>query len=387
VDDRGGKNVRDSYTFEVGFDVNVPLLRNRGRVAVAGPEIAAGIDYEASELTLAHSAAESALNTAFAFWGLVAAQERVAVLETSVSLQSQVVDITRRLIEADELPAVESARGLAGESNARTQLESGRRDLISAKVNLLRAMGLSVDGMQNVPGAEGGFPPAPTRADVERLLEVELVRQGIANRLDLEAARKLTESGGILAASARINLKPRLNVLGNVSAVGRGEDSLSEATDDFKGPSYRIGTSFEKPFGNNQQKGRLVQVEARARQSEISAGDLERQVRLEVLRTAGSLLDAIDALALAEEAGQAFERTVNGEIQKLRIGEATLLDAVLTEQQRTQALLGVVSVRQQVANLLSQLRFETGTLVDREADENRITWESLTTLPGSESGS
>jgi outer membrane protein TolC len=241
--------------------------------------------------------------------------------------------------------------------------------------------------MQNVPGAEGGFPPAPTRADVERLLEVELVRQGIANRLDLEAARKLTESGGILAASARINLKPRLNVLGNVSAVGRGEDSLSEATDDFKGPSYRIGTSFEKPFGNNQQKGRLVQVEARARQSEISAGDLERQVRLEVLRTAGSLLDAIDALALAEEAGQAFERTVNGEIQKLRIGEATLLDAVLTEQQRTQALLGVVSVRQQVANLLSQLRFETGTLVDREADENRITWESLTTLPGSESGS
>jgi hypothetical protein len=60
---------------------------------------------------------------------------------------------------------------------------------------------------------------------------------------------------------------------------------------------------------------------------------------------------------------------------------------VLTEQQRTQALIGVVTARQQVANLLTQLRFETGTLVDREADENRITWESLTTLPGSESGS
>jgi outer membrane protein TolC len=387
VDDRGGKNVRDSYTFEVGFDVNVPLLRNRGRVAVAGSEIAAGIDYEASELTLAHAAAESSLGTAFAFWGLVAAQERVAVLETSVDLQGQLVDITRRLIDADELPAVESARGLAGEANARTQLESAQRDLISAKVDLLRSMGLSVEGMENVPGAEGGFPAAPSRADVERLLEGELVRLGVANRLDLQSARKLAESGGVLADAARINLKPRLDLLAAVSAVGRGEESLSNATDEFEAPSFRVGTSFERPFGNNQQEGRLVQVEARAQQSEISAGDLERQVRLEVVSTVGSLLDAVDALAQAEAAGQAFERTVSAEFEKLRLGEATLLDAVITEQQRTQALLGVVSARQQVANLLSQLRFETGTLVDRAADENRITWESLTTLPGSEAGS
>jgi outer membrane protein TolC len=387
VDDRGGKNIRDIYTFEVGFDVNVPLLRNRGRLAVAGLEVAAGIDYEASELTLAHAAAESALNTTFAFWGLVAAQQRVDVLQTSVDLQGQVVEITRQLIEADELPAVESARGLAGESNARTQLEGARRDLISAKVNLVRAMGLSVDGGENVPGAEGGFPPVPSRADIERLLEAELVRQGVTNRLDLQAARKLTESGGILADAARINLKPRLNLLGNVSAIGRGEESVSNATDDFKAPSFRVGTTFEKPFGNNQQRGRLVQAEARSRQSDIGAGDLERQVRLEVVRALGSLLDAIDALAQAEAAGESFERTVNAEIEKLRLGEATLLDAVLTEQQRTQALLGVVSARQQVANLISQLRFESGTLVSRGADENRITWESLTTLPGSESGS
>ena len=79
-----------------------------------------------------------------------------------------------------------------------------------------------------------------------------------------------------------------------------------------------------------QQQGRLLQAQARARQSEIGADDLERQVRLEVVRVLGSLLDAVDALAQAEAAGQSFERTVNAEIQKLRLGEATQLDAVLT---------------------------------------------------------
>ncbi|HUP22348.1 MAG TPA: TolC family protein [Thermoanaerobaculia bacterium] len=383
----GGKNAGDTYTVEVGFDVNIPLLRNRGRLAVAGPEIAAGIDYDASELTLAHTASESALNTAFAFWNLVATQERLRVLETSVGLQGQVVDVTRRLIEADELPAAESARGLAGEANARAQLEGAQRDLIAAKVNLVRAMGLSIEGEQNIPDAEGGFPPPPNRAEVERLLEAELVQQGVANRLDLQSARKLVESGGILADAARINLKPRFNLLGNVSAIGRGEGSVSEATNDFKAPNFRIGASLEKPFGNNAQRGRLVQAEARERQSEISAADLERQIRLEVVRTLGSLLAAIDALAQAEAAGESFERTVAAEFEKLRIGESTLLDTVITEQQRTQALLGVVAARQQVANLASQLRFETGTLVGREAEENRITWESLTTLPGGEAGS
>jgi outer membrane protein TolC len=385
--EQGGKNVGDSYTVEVGFDVNVPLLRNRGRLAVAGSEIAARIDYDASELTLAHTASESTLNTAFAFWNVVAAQERVRVLETSVGLQGQVVDITRRLIEADELPAAESARGLAGEANAKAQLEGAHRDLISAKVNLLRVMGLSLEGDQNIPGAEGGFPPPPNRADVERLLEAELVQQGVANRLDLQSARKLAESGGILADAARINLRPRIDLLGNVSAIGRGEGSLSQATNDFKAPSFRIGASFEKPFGNNEQKGRLLQAEARERQSDIGAADLERQIRLDVVRTLGSLLAAIDALAQAEAAGESFERTLAAEFEKLRLGEATLLDSVITEQQRTQALLGVVSARQQVANLLSELRFATGTLVGREAEENRITWESLTTLPGGEAGS
>lgn len=388
VGDRGGKNVPDGYTFEVGFDINMPLLRNRGRLAVAGPEIAAGIDYEASELTLEHAASESALNTAFAFWNLVAAQERVRVLETSVNLQGQVVDITRRLIDADELAAAELSRGLAGEANARAQLESTNRDLVGAQLDLVRSMGLSVEGEQNIPGAEGGFPPAPAREDVERLIEAELVRLGVQNRLDIQASLKLAESGGVLADSARLNTKPRLDLLGNISAIGRGEDSVSDAADDWKAPSFRIGTSFEKPFGNNQLEGRLAQAEARFRQSQISAGDLERLVRIDVVSTLGSLLEAIDALAQAELAGESFERTVTSEFERLRLGESTLLDAVITEQQRTQALLGVVSARQQVANLVSQLRFDTGTLVsDGTAEENVISWESLTTLPGSESGS
>lgn len=380
--DFGGKNIEDTYTFEVGFEVNVPLLRNRGRLATAASETAAKIDLEASELSLEHSASESTLNTAFAFWNLVSAQERVAVLQTSVELQRQVLDLTRTLIEADELPRAELSRSLAGEANSRAQLESASRDLVAAQLNLVRAMGLSVESEDNIPNADGTFPVPPNRDDLARVVELQLVQQGLSNRLDLQAARKVVESGGVLADAAFINLKPRLDLSLSLSSIARGESSLSNATDKWVLPSYKVGAAFEKPFGNNFALGRLAQARSRVRQGDINAGDLERLVRIGVVRTLGSLIEALDALEQAEAAAAAFEETVNAEFEKLRLGESTLIDALLTEQQRTSAMTSLIGARQQVANLVSQLRFETGSLVEVGEEGNRITWESLTTVPG-----
>ncbi|MEO8503306.1 MAG: hypothetical protein ABI609_05365, partial [Acidobacteriota bacterium] len=72
----------------------------------------------------------------------------------------------------------------------------------------------------------------------------------------------------------------------------------------------------------------------------------------------------------------------DGEVEKLKAGESTLVDTILSEQQRTSALLDLISARQQVAVLLAQLRFQTGTMVHEVADGNtQVSPEDLTTLP------
>jgi outer membrane protein TolC len=377
----GGKDVADLYTFELGFEVNVPLLRNRGRAAVAAGETAAGIDYDATELFLAHTATESTLNTSFAYWNLVAAQASVAVLERSVELQNRVVELTRDLIEADQLPASDLPRGLAGQANAYAGLENARRDVVSAQAELLRAMGVSVaDAM---PVALDDFPAPPSARDLGPGRETELIRAALANRLDLSATRALTESGLVLARAAFINLKPKLNLAGKVSSFSRAEESFSDGATSYVDPSYRLALAFEKPFANNAAKGRLAQEEAAYRRRQIEAGDLDRLVRIGVARSLASLREAVAQLAQAEIAADSFLETVRIEIEKLEAGETTLIDTILTEQQGTRAYLSRISAQLEVILLTTELRFESGTLVQRaEGGANRITVEDLTTVPG-----
>src|SRR5688500_9582911 len=147
-----------------------------------------------------------------------------------------------------------------------------------------------------------------------------------------------------------LGLRPQLDVTLGAWLIARGEDELSEALDHFASrPSWSIDAFVEKPFGNRAARGRLLQAEALVSQRRISAADLERQIRLGVVRAAATLAEAIDQLARAEEAAASAEQTVQSEIEKLRLGETTLIDSILTEQQRTSAQLAAIAARFQVA--------------------------------------
>jgi outer membrane protein TolC len=378
----GGKEIEDVYTTDVGFEVNLPLLRNRGFEATGASERAAEIDYEATRLFLEHAASESVLNTATAYWNLVAAQEQVKALESSVGLQKKMVDIIQALIKADELPGAELPRGQAGEANARAQLASAERDRTSAALELLRAMGLSVDNAGQVPSAADGFPPPPDRAQVEAL-EAALARRAVDSRLDVRASRTLVESGQVLARAAFLALRPQVDVKLGAWLTARGETTYKNALHHWASrPSWSIKTAIEKPFGNRFARGQLEQGESALAQRQIQATDLERQVRIEVVRSAATLVEAIDQLARADEAASNAQRTIDSEIEKLRLGETTLIDSILTEQQRTSAVLAAIAARFQVATLLAQLRFESGTLVVADEHGPRVAGQAFTALPG-----
>jgi hypothetical protein len=123
------------------------------------------------------------------------------------------------------------------------------------------------------------------------------------------------------------------------------------------------------------------------RQREISAADLDRRIRIAVVEILRSLEEASAGLAAAEAAAGHFQATVDAEFEKLGLGASTLIDAILTEQQKTGSDLAVIAGQQQVAFLLARLRFETGTLIDWSSEGGRLAPEALVTLPGAAAGS
>ena len=385
--DFGGKNIEDNYTLRVGFGVALPLLRGRGSKAVAAAESAADRDREATALLLKHAAAESVLLTARSYWDLLAAQERVAAVRGSVELQARLVEITDSRIEAGDLIRAARSRVLASSANARALLAAAQRDRVVAGIALVQAMGFDAEGPSHVPSAGDAFPAiAPTSASIAafnlKQAGGQLAREAVARRYDVAAAAALIGSGSILARAAEIDLRSRLDLATSIWSTATGENSLSEATNRWVAPSWSLGLTFEKPFGNNAARGRLAQSEARLRRDQIGAEDLRRNIRIAVVLTLNSLIEALERLHQTEETVRHYEDTIRAETRRFEAGQVDLVDTILTEQQRTDSLLARIDARREVATLVAQLRFETGTLVAETGGIGaEVTLPALTTLP------
>ena len=199
--------------------------------------------------------------------------------------------------------------------------------------------------------------------------------QAISLRSDLKAASTRAQAGTILMQGAETpTCVHASNLKSSVYFSSLGETVQSR----FVGPSQTASVQVEKPYGNNLFAGQLAERRADLAQRGIELTDLTRQVRLNVLAATGSLQDAVEAVRQAEAAVRFYQSTTDAEIQRFQIGEATLIDTVQTQQQQIDALLALVSARQQVAELVAQLRFQTGTLLQGGA----VTRPGLIALPG-----
>ena len=138
---------------------------------------------------------------------------------------------------------------------------------------------------------------------------------------------------------------------------------------------------FELPFANDQLEGQLAQRESSLDIAEIDAADRARTISLNVLRLVQSLQLAVDQLRRAEESVRNYDKTIIDEQAKLKAGDSTLVDTILTEQQTTAARQALVAARRNYAELLAELRFEAGLLVLPGQNQVLVTEESLLTAP------
>ncbi len=384
----GGPGGVDTYTSSVGFTIDIPLGRGRGEASTGAAEMAANIDYEASVSALKHRASDSLYQTLLAYWALVAEQESVKVYERTLGLQAKLVELSTALVEADELPRIEMARVQAREAEVRGQLDDAYRRLHEARLALSETIGLQVNEAAEAPFAADPFPLPPSDEELAAIGVAALAGDSVERRHDVRAARQLQESGKVLWRAAYIDLKPRVDLQLQLSYSGLGEDAnVREGIQDalggnWTGPAGKVGLTFDRPIENNLQRGLLEQRGALVAQRAISAIDLERSIKANVVLAAGTLTQAVRQLRRFGAAAEYYQQSYESEIEKLKAGTATVIDTVTTEQRWVDSQLALVTSQLQVANALAQLRFESATLLADTPEGALVTREAATTLPG-----
>jgi outer membrane protein TolC len=363
----------------VGFDVLLPLKRGRGRESVTAAERAAQEDLEATRLAYLHQKSRSVLDATLAYWELRAAQEEIGVLNRSVKLQESFLTMTRALVKARQLPRAEETRALAGLADAKARLEAADRRMRQAQVALAKVMGVALADLETAPMAAEEFPTPPKEllAEPDRL--AELVQTALTRRQDRLAAERSHTSAGILVRGAQLDARRLVNL--DVRLWGNSVSEDSPSLDRWVFKSGRAGIEVEVPLKNDQLMGRLAQRRATESRTMIDMQDLERTIGLAVLRNAGTLRDAIQQLELAAQAVRQYDQTVDDEQARFKLGESTLIDVIVTEQQATAARQALIAAAQGYAGLVATLRYEAGLIVENPEGQASVTTASLMEVP------
>ncbi len=367
----GGKGLTDLYTFHAGASLFVPLARNRGARAVGAEEHAALLEEQASALVVDHQASVTALNTVHAYWQLRAAQDTAAIAAQSLQFQQQLVQLTQG--RSAELPGAEIARARASAARTEAQVQDAQRSLKDARVALATTMGVAATADEaTLPLARDTFPAAPDPATLQGPSD-SLIDASNGRRHDLAAAGRLDEAGRIRVDAARTNLRSALNLSLSTWYTALDEGDGGRALNRWVGPSGSAALQFEKPLGNNAAKGQLAQRQAEATQRQIDQADLARRIRLNIVQSAATIQESATRVEQTQSAVTLFQSTIDAQFERLRSGDASVIDTVVTQQQQIDARLAEVAAQVDLATRIADLRYRTGTLLNgRQVDAQAL---------------
>ncbi len=370
---------------EIGVQIDIPLARGLGSSAAAF-ENAAMIDYEASMLALRHVTSQRLLTTALAYWNLVAAQERLALFVRSELISSSLYTLGQALVEADAMAAADMSQIDAQVAQTVANRIAAEIALVEAAQALGTAMGLRAEEIVAAPIASDSFPIPISQDLLGRTNQQVYIQEALRRRSDRQAAMKLEQSGKVLADAARFDLRPEIDALIRVGYSGHVEDSSGDAyystyTRGQTGPSVFFGLSMDWPFANNRAKGEYEARTAIYRKRVVETQDLSRSIVSNVYLDLKRLELSLNRISAATKSVDSLGTALETEREKFKLGDATVVDSINTEDRLTSSLLSLVGAQLDYAQSLVLLRFETGTLLPGQDGKADVKVRELITLP------
>ena len=155
-------NENDEPTFppikhDLKVTVSLPLTK-LGTIANDADEMAARIDFEASLLSLSHTATKAALDTVQAYWKASEALEKFYLSDRAYRISSALLSLSQQLVNADSIPASELSLSQAKRAQAFSNRSTALLEVFRAGAELATAIGIRADQLKKLPLAYESFP-------------------------------------------------------------------------------------------------------------------------------------------------------------------------------------------------------------------------------------
>lgn len=365
----------------------LPLLQGLGREATAGLETAARQEAQIAKTELQHSISQVVQETSLAYWSYVHDYLFLQQQRQAEKRAKEMYEQVQALVEADEMPEAELDESRANLSDKRTARISAEQALTQSRLELGLVMGVSSSRIRELPPPVDSFDLLQTSRELlSQINSPSLIEYALQTRHDLQASKGRQESAAIREKFYEDRTRPNLDLGMRVGYEGLKEgDSYSHMPEsslsNVRGMSWQLSLSYEFPVQNREARGRLGQQRVQKRRQALQSRELSRDIQSRVHTALSVLRQQVMELENARETVRLYKKAVENQEMKFRMGMGTQLDLINTQDNLTQARLRRIEAHFKCARALTELRYQTATLVSFVQDQAQVDLQNLTNLP------
>ncbi len=269
-----------NYTSYLGFNVNQPLLKGRGKKVTRSNVYLASISNESAIHDIENRAIELVYNLLQAYWNLVYARETLSVNEIALVQADSLLAYNQKgyelgiLVESDVLEA-KSQRLL------RQQEIMNQENVIRDSEDVLKRL------LNITTEEEWRLELIPTnRPDIKTVdLDLEIaIEQAIKYRPEYKIAEKTLEQNEIYLTIAKNAQLPSLNLNASYNIHGSGTSLNKDLRDLSEIDSYgwQLGLNLSYPFRNRDAKADYEKRQIEIKRALLALEDIESQIMTEI---------------------------------------------------------------------------------------------------------
>jgi outer membrane protein len=348
-----------------------PLLRNFRTDQTRSNLLISQLQSQITDLDLRASLTITEANVRAAYWDLVFAIENVEAARRSLELSTKLVQDNRARVEIGTMAPIDVVQAQAEEATRRQALVTAEAQRRTSELALKRLIVSGTDDDLWNATIEPTDRPATTPEPID--LE-GAVRSALANRADLEIAKRSLEQNEIAMRNLRNQTLPDLNLIANYNLQGRGGPqyirqgiggAISETIPggyldalrtlgDFTAPTWSFRLNFELPIGRSAAEASYARARVQVSQTQAQVKQAELIIATEVTNAALNVRNALEAVQASAVARELSEQRLQAAQSKFEVGMATNFEVVQAQRDladaRTTELRNVLEYRKAIVD-------------------------------------
>lgn len=269
------------------FDARTTLNQNIFDFSSIRRFQASRVGIKAAQAEDANAHDQVAAQVAKTYIAALRAEADVETVNANINLAEAVLKLAQNQKAAGTGTGIEITRAQVQLSNEKQRLLVAENQNRSARLQLLRAMGLRLDTPIKLTDRLEFIP-------VDAVTLEQAKADALKSRKDLQAQREREDNARLASSATTLERLPSVVGFADYGSIGTGLDNAL--------PTRTYGISVRVPiFDGGRRDARRAEAASQYRQERIRSSDLKQQVDLDIRLALDSLASATEQVKVAEE--------------------------------------------------------------------------------------